>query len=59
MLEPVENVPKENFDLIDMSPEERVFYAASMAESEKEWKGKQTEVVTLLVIYFTNPLCHI
>ena len=45
MLEPVENVPKENFDLIDMSPEERVFYAASVAESEKEWKGKQTEVV--------------
>ena len=45
MLEPVENVPKENFDLMDMSPEERVFYAASVAESEKEWKGKQTEVV--------------
>ena len=46
MLEPVEKVPKDNFNLKDMSPEEKAFYATSMTESQKEWKGKQNKVVS-------------
>ena len=54
-LEPVENVPKDYFNLKDMSPEEKAFYSTSMAESEKEWKGKQNKVVS----YSTYKCCNL
>ncbi len=47
MLEPVDEIPRETYDLNDMSPEERHFYTTSsaMKRSVEMWKEQQNLVV--------------